>query len=201
MSLPSCRGLWVASALALGQLGLCSVPDVAQAADLGPHTYPAPSGRLFGNEFRIGAGIHDIETHETGASVSGEFLSRWAALSFNFPGLDTPAALRPTVGGHLSLEGKTSYVFAGYTLSIELLAGFFMEGRFGGMLHNGELDSHKDDRVNLGCPVLFNEAFAMGYRFNDRWNMTTSLEHSSNGGICQPNNGLTNVNMRLGYMF
>jgi len=43
---------------------------------------------------------------------------------------------------------------------------------------------------------------AAGYRFDDHWNLSATVEHASNANLCDgPNDGLTRAGLMLGYQF
>jgi len=41
----------------------------------------------------------------------------------------------------------------------------------------------------------------IGVPLSDRLSVMAMAEHMSNGNLCQPNNGITNVGVKLGYSF
>ncbi|WP_158306617.1 acyloxyacyl hydrolase [Polymorphum gilvum] len=187
---------------AVGQIlasGLCllAISGAAGAADL---TAPTPRSAVV-SEVRGGLLYHDLLGKEPGVDLNAEFLSRWGGFGFVVPGLDTFAMLRPHIGASLNLMGDTSMIYAGYTLTVDVTDRLFVEGSFGGMVHNGYHDTTKRDRLELGCSLLFRESAAVGLRLTERLNVTATIEHSSNNGECAPNNGLTNAGVRLGYAF
>ena len=38
-------------------------------------------------------------------------------------------------------------------------------------------------------------------KLGENWRIMTTIEHMSNGKLCDPNPGLTNLGVRLGYKF
>ena len=80
-------------------------------------------------------------------------------------------------------------------------SGFFIEGTLGAAIHNGALSGAVAPARNLGCNVLFYEAAGIGTRVADNLNVILSWEHASNGNLCAPNRGLTNIGVKLGYTF
>ncbi len=152
------------------------------------------------NEVRGGVYFHDTMDRESGVDINAEILMRWGALAFKTPFLDTQSMLRPHIGGNLNTSGDTSILYAGYTLSIDLTDYLFVEGSFGGMVHNGNTEAGQGG-LALGCNVMFHESASVGYRINQAWNLSAIIEHSSNNGYCSDNDGLTNVGVRLGYAF
>lgn len=176
------------------------VTSSVTAADLGK---PARQDRDGGprHEFRGGVLYHDLSGKETGVDLNAEYLSRWAAFDLFIPGTPVQAVFRPHLGANLNLSGDTSFAYAGYSLTLNLTDRLFLEGSFGGMVHNGMSDSHDDKRLDLGCNVMFRESIAAGFRITEHWNISALVEHASNSGICSDNNGLTNTGIRVGYIF
>jgi lipid A 3-O-deacylase len=156
----------------------------------------------FLSEVRIGASVHDPWGNESGSgNVTGEIL---------FAKPFTPADLftsyfipRPHVGASLNFNSKTNFAYAGLTWTFDITDRVFVEGSFGGAIHNGNTDRYTvpTDRNGLGCSPLFRESASIGFRLSANWSMMATIEHLSNGGLCQPNRGLTNVGARLGYTF
>ncbi|MCB1517917.1 MAG: acyloxyacyl hydrolase [Hyphomicrobiaceae bacterium] len=73
----------------------------------------------------------------------------------------------------------------------------FVEGTFGGGLHDGHLlDGQKPDR-NMGCRINFYESLSVGVTFWNGWSLAISYEHMSNADLCPPNEGLSNMGFRI----
>lgn len=153
------------------------------------------------HEIRGGVMYHDTMNRESGVDLNAEYLSRFAAFDLFVPGLKWRASIRPHVGASVNTAGDTSFVYGGYSLTLDLTDRFFIEGSFGGMAHNGVHVSPDKSRLSLGCNVMFRESASLGVRVTDQINVSAMVEHGSNAGLCEANNGITNVGMRLGYTF
>ncbi len=153
------------------------------------------------HEVRGGILYHDLMNRESGIDLNVEYLSRFAAFDLFIPGVKWRASIRPHVGATLNTAGDTSFVYGGYSLTVDLTERLFVEGSFGGMAHNGVHVSLDKSRLSLGCNVMFREAVSFGVRVTDHLNVSALLEHGSNAGQCEANNGLTNAGVRLGYTF
>lgn len=188
------KKLFVATLIA----ATCS--PAAMAADYYGAASRTTTGFAPYNEVRGGVFYHDTMDRESGVDINAEILSRWAALAWKTPFLDTQSMLRPHFGGNLNTAGDTSMLYAGYTLTIDLTDSLFVEGSFGGMVHNGHTEEGQGG-LALGCNVMFRESASAGYRIDQAWNVTAMIEHSSNNGYCSDNDGLTNVGLRVGYAF
>jgi hypothetical protein len=192
--------------LGLAIAGLAA--SAAAASDLArrpatPQPMPVPVALQpsFISELRFGAFAHDPWSPEGGSG------SLHAEVLFAKP--FTPADLftsyfvpRPHIGGSLNLRGDTSFAFAGLTWTVDVTERVFVEASFGGAVHNGETGRIVPaDRSALGCSPLFRESASVGYRLSRNWNVTATVEHLSNGGICHQNRGFTNIGARFGYTF
>jgi lipid A 3-O-deacylase len=183
---------------------LCATPVAAADLGLSPSAVPysAPASRSFLSEIRVGGSIQDASGPESGSgSITGEILfprlfeTSNTALTFLIP--------RPHVGGSANLSGRTSFAYAGLTWTLDIGPAFFIEGTFGGAVHNGDvgrIDLSPHDAA-LGCSPLFRESASAGWRITPQWSAIATVEHLSNAGLCAQNRGLTNVGLRLGYSF
>lgn len=111
--------------------------------------------------------------------------------------------IRPHLGGTFNFGGLESQVYAGLTWTHYIAGGpVFIEGSFGGTIHNGALSGATLPARNLGCSVLFRESAAIGYQFSEQANVSLMVDHSSHAGLCGANNyGLTNLGLRFGWKF
>jgi hypothetical protein len=190
--------------LAAGVLFLGLVAGV-YAADVAPPSHrsapvitsPQPG---FISEIRIGGTALDPTSPESGSgSLTGEILSvRPFMASDPTMNLFIP---RLHVGGSLNLDGKTSFGYAGLTWTFDITPAVFIEGSFGGAVHDGETDPIEPYRDALGCHALFRESGSIGLRMSPNWSVMATVEHLSNAGLCSNNRGLTNVGVRVGYTF
>jgi len=151
------------------------------------------------SEIRGGVYAHDISFwsfhRENGVDINGEVL-------FTSPDiLKAIWAPRPHLGATVNTSGNTSHAYGGLTWEYDLPAGFFVDGNLGLSVHNGYLNTNKSDRKSLGSPVLFRVGGALGYNITERVNISVQYEHMSNAYIANPNEGMDNVGLRLGYRF
>ena len=106
------------------------------------------------------------------------------------------------LGATVSTQGNTSQVYLGAAWSLPLLNVLFVEATFGGAYHDGPLTSAGPNYVAAyGCRLSFHESGSVGLKLGEHWRIMTTIEHMSNGKLCDPNAGLTNVGVRLGYKF
>jgi lipid A 3-O-deacylase len=160
---------------------------------------PAWAGDSIVSEVRGGVYAHDISFwsfhRENGADVNGEVL--FVSPSF----LDAVWSPRPHLGATVNTNGKTSFLYSGLTWEYDLPAGFFVDGSLGLAAHNGKLSTDDSNRKSLGSPVLFRVGAALGYNITEKINVSIQYEHMSNAYIANPNEGMDNAGIRLGYRF
>ena len=169
--------------------------------------------RAFGiDEIRLGAMKPNLEgrhggagytfTPEEGVDVNSEvlFVSPWAQPANAF--VDFLLRPRPMLGATVSTQGGTSQVYLGAAWSLPLFNILFVEGTFGGAYHDGPLTSQFPDyRAAYGCRFNFHESASVGVVLGGNWRIMATAEHMSNGGLCEPNAGLSSYGARLGYKF
>jgi lipid A 3-O-deacylase len=182
---------------------LLAVAWCAAAAMFGASPAVAEDSDLFRlDELRLGGSYHSIEgwTNEHGVDVTAEALfgrqdpQRPASISEFF--------LKPRwhVGASLNTSGDTSQLYAGLTWDLYLTNTLFLEGTFGGAVHDGPLD--EPHRASYGCRANFRESAGVGLRLTEHWRLLAEIDHMSQAQLCADrNSGLTNVGLKLGYSF
>lgn len=185
--------LFMGSAGALGS-------DFKRQADTSPTSYQP--GIL--SEFRFGLSAQDPWGREGvggSANLTGEILfDKPFTASDLFTSYFIP---RPHLGGSLNFDDRTSFAYAGLSWTIDVTPSIFVEGSFGGAVHNGKDSSHPfSDREASSCSPLFRESGSVGVRLSANWSVMATIERLSDGGTCSDGNrGLTNVGARVGYSF
>ena len=189
-------GTAVASALVLGLSA-----GTALSADLFP--IGEPTGFRVLDEARTGVMVHSLGYKEGDTiAINGELLTSPLPVGFSNRFLDFLLGPRLHLGGTVNVEGETSFAYAGLTWTLDVTNRFFVEGSFGGGVHNGNLESGPDDSLLLGCRALFRESASLGFRFSQNLSLMATVDHLSHAGLCSDfNNGITTVGGRLGYTF
>ena len=149
------------------------------------------------SEIRGGILAHDTVptlTHkEPGADINLEIL-------FHTPGfLRFIGSPRPHVGVAVNTSGDTSQLYTGLTWEWDFWRNMFASLALGGAIHDGDLDMRSNDKKELGCRVLFRQAIELGFRFRQRHSLSLYIDHLSNAGICDQNEGLVLLGIRYGY--
>ena len=79
--------------------------------------------------------------------------------------------------------------------------GIFVNGSFGGAVHNAYLNSAPPDRKKLGSRILFRESLELGYQVNPVISVSAILDHISNANLASHNAGITSAGIRVGFRF
>jgi hypothetical protein len=193
-------GLWIA----LGVATSASAADVRQPAGIQLPDAVVPGRPNLFSEVRLGGSAQEPGGPEEGsANLTGEVLfSKPFTAADLFTSYFIP---RPHVGGSINFRGDTSFAYAGLTWTYDLTSWLFVEGSFGGAVHNGNTADSKtrvpNNEAALGCSPLFRESGSVGVRLSTNWSVMATIEHMSNAGLCPQNRGLTNVGARIGYTF
>ncbi len=141
---------------------------------------------------------------EQGAALNGEIVFR----SPEF--LSVILAPRPVLGATIAFDSDaTSQIYAGLDWRFDLSERFFVTGGVGGAIHNGEtspfdpvIDTGRQGHTTfLGCRALFRLNANAGVRITERLNASLYWSHLSNANLCDTNEGLDNLGVRLGLEF
>ncbi|SRR5579883_2499061 len=152
------------------------------------------------DEVRAGAFKQAIDDapHEGGPALNLEVLFGRLPGRYGNDVLDFFLTPRPHIGTTLAF-GKTDEFYWGVTWDAKVFERTFFEASFGGAVHDGPLDTLGE--ASYGCRVNFRESASLGYALTPEWRIMGTIDHMSQAGICQPNRGLTNAGIRLGYKF
>jgi lipid A 3-O-deacylase len=168
-------------------------------------------GSAFGvDELRGGLFFHSVD-HAPPGSFLG-FIDTTRLQDVNVELLFTPfdlgdfnwiGEIRPHLGATLNFGGLESQVYAGLSWTWHVFDGpVFIEGTFGGALHNGASSGAVFPARNLGCPTLFRESASIGVDVTPQASIMLTVEHSSHAGLCgDGNTGITNLGVRAGWKF
>lgn len=140
----------------------------------------------------------DDAPHEGGPALNLEVLGGRFAGGYENSILNFFLTPRPHLGTTIAF-GKTDEFYWGVTWDTKLIERTFFEASFGGAAHDGPVDTPHE--ASYGCVVNFRESASLGFSLTPQWRLMATLDHMSNAGLCNPNpnRGLTNAGMRLGY--
>jgi lipid A 3-O-deacylase len=109
-------------------------------------------------------------------------------------------AIRPALGGTVSVGGRTNLVYADLRYEHETPDGLFFGFGLGAAVHDGPLDD-RHDRKALGSRLLFHVPLELGWRWDRHQSVSLYFEHVSNAGLADENEGMDNLGLRYGYRF
>lgn len=172
-----------------------------QPGETGPDADDAGPWGGWLSELRLGLLAHNIgpiaSAREDGAQINAEL--RFKPL----PLFEYILSPRPHLGVSINTTGDTSFLYLGLTWTWNITDALFLDISFGGTIHDGWLTSHEPDpdRRLMGSRLLFRESLELGYRFLDHHSLSLMLDHVSNAGLVDKNQGNDDVGLRYGYRF
>lgn len=151
------------------------------------------------DEFRFGVLIQDLEASNSnsGGDLNLEILFGRIGRPTGDYLIDHFFMPRPHIGVNIDFDGETSQAYFGVTWDVKLTEWLYFESSFGGAVHDGELNDK--DEASFGCTLNFRESAAIGVALSEKWRMQVTVDHMSNAGLCDRNDGLTNGGIRFGY--
>lgn len=151
-------------------------------------------GGIF-SEVRLGVLAHDPFTQkEDGVDINGELYFDdfdWFGGSWD---------VRPSLGISVNTDGDTSQVYADLNFGGPLSDSVFVELGAGVAVHDGETDTLDPDRKELGSRVLFHLSASIGVMLTDNVSLSLYVDHISNAGIEEHNEGLETAGIRIGFL-
>ena len=150
---------------------------------------------------RVAAG--STKNRESGV-IDFRFEALTAKLPWTFENPMIDFVLRPRLNAGFSINagGGTSYGAAGFTWSSYIFKKLFIEGSFGGAVHNGGTDGDpKAGKRNLGTNPVFWQALSLGLDLYGKWRLIATVDHLDNFHLGDHNAGLTNIGLKVGYRF
>jgi lipid A 3-O-deacylase len=161
---------------------------------------PAMADEPWIDEVRLGVYDHDsnlaASRHETSnPDINGQILLK----SPDF--LSWAGAPRPLIGTNINTGNGTSIAYLALAWDYNFTDALFVEGSFGGAIHNGETEHETPSKLDLGCRVMFHETASIGWRFDEHNSLMLTADHMSNASLCHANPGLTDIGIQYGYKF
>ncbi|MCE9648547.1 MAG: acyloxyacyl hydrolase [Parvibaculum sp.] len=161
---------------------------------------PAMAGDGPVDEVRLGIYDHNSSLFASRHETSNPDIN--AEILFKAPSwLEWMAQPRINLGANINTGNGTSIAYTGLTWDYNFTEAWFIEGSFGGAIHNGETDKQTASKLDLGCRVMFHENASLGYRVTANSSVMLTVDHMSNASLCSPNPGLTDIGIRYGYTF
>lgn len=152
------------------------------------------------DEARLGLLAADLDpggASDDETAINAELLTPHIGRQHDHPVLNIVFTPRLHLGAALSAGGGVNQIYAGLTWDYDLTGSLFVETSFGGAAHDGETGD--DNMDSYGCPVQFRESLSVGVNLTERMSVMATVDHMSNAGLCDENQGVTNAGVRLGY--
>ena len=106
---------------------------------------------------------------------------------------------QPHIGIHINSDKNTNQIYVGAGWMFDLTTKIFFSGTLGLSLHDGKTSTTLLNRKELGSGVLFRESLEFGYGLTKTQTISIYLDHISNAGIAENNEGLDTFGLRYGY--
>lgn len=108
------------------------------------------------------------------------------------------STLRPNLGVTLNNTGDTSKLYGGLEWNVPFgrTNKWFLNWRSGLAIHDGEHDTDDNNKQRHGSSWGFCNAFELGYAFSQHHSISIMIDHLSNGGLRNPNDGLDTAGIR-----
>ena len=150
-------------------------------------------GGIF-SEVRLGVLAHDpFAQKEDGVDINAE-------LYFDdFDWFEGSWDVRPSLGASVNTDGDTSKVYLDLNFGGPISDSVFVELGAGVAVHDGETDTLDPDRKELGSHVLIHLAANIGVMLADTVSLSIYVDHVSNAGIEEHNEGLETAGLRIGF--
>jgi len=154
----------------------------------------------FVHEMRLGVLDHDTDnlwsgfSRENGIDINAELVFSPKLNLLN-------GVIRPNLGVTINTEGDTSKLYAGGVWEYVWPNDVFFDIGIGLAVHDGETETLKYAKKELGSNVLLRFVGEVGYSFVDRYRLSLMFDHISNGYTASPNEGLDTLGIRYAFIF
>ncbi len=162
--------------------------------------FSGPSAFHLFNEARLGVFAADLDpggASDDTISINGELLTPKVVGDYADTFLNAFLTPRFHLGTTFTTDYGINQVYGGLTWDYHLTDALFLETSFSAAIHDGETDNNNPD--SYGCTVQFRESLSVGVHLTRQMSVMATVDHMSNAGLCDENQGLTNAGVRLGY--
>ena len=166
-----------------------------------PEPMPSKNGAGWLHGIRAGALAHDVDDLWSGTRKEGG-VDLNAEIIFNRPSVSLLSGnVSPNLGASINTQGDTSKIYGGILWELAMKSGIFLNLGIGAAVHNGELDTSREDKKSLGSRVLLRIPIEIGYSLSEHHQISILFDHVSNAFLVDPNEGLDTLGLRYGYRF
>lgn len=155
---------------------------------------PSDAGNGLLSEVRLGVLAHDpFINKEDGVDIN-------ASVYFHDLGwFDGAWDIRPSLGASVNTGGDTSLIYADLNVGGPIGRSMFAEIGAGVAAHDGETETLDPNRKEFGSTVLFHLSASVGVMLTDGVSASLYIDHISNAGLAEHNEGLETAGLRLGF--
>jgi hypothetical protein len=152
-------------------------------------------------EICVGVLAHDVDSlwsasrEESGVDFNAELVFQRPIFHM------LSGTVRPNLGLTINDGADTSKVYGGALWELGIKSRGFLNLGIGAAVHDGEIETTRAGKKELGSRVLFRIAIALGYTLNQRHRVSIAFDHISNADLASPNEGLDTIGLRYGYLF
>ena len=149
----------------------------------------------------VGVLAHDVNSlwsgsrEESGLDLNAELVLRRPSFLF------LSGVVRPHLGLSLNTRGDTSKLYAGLKWLYRTDSGWFFKLGLGGAVHDGERETRRAGKKELGSRLLFHIPMELGHALGRRHQISVYFDHVSNASLADANEGLDTMGVRYGYLF
>ena len=167
---------------------------------LGSEDKPKDQNQRWLSDIRVGILAHDVpiwslSRKERGVDFNTEFIFRWPDYSL------LTGMVRLNLGITLNNQKDTSKIYSGFLWEYTWQSALFLDLGLGLAVHDGELETSKDDKKELGSRILFRIPIEIGLLFSEHHGLSIMFDHISNAYLTEPNEGLDTMGIRYAYRF
>ena len=153
--------------------------------------------------YELSAGIlaHDVDNlwsgsrEENGLDLNVGLVLRRPSFAF------LTGFVRPYLGVSVNTRGDTSKLYGGFVWQYVADSGWFLKLGLGGAVHDGERETLREGKKELGSQVLFHIPIELGRSVRGRHRVSLYFDHVSNASLADENEGLDTLGLRYGYLF
>ena len=95
----------------------------------------------------------------------------------------------------------SSKLYGGLVWQYVADSGWFLKLGLGGAVHDGERETLREGKKELGSQVLFHIPIELGRSVRGRHRISLYFDHVSNASLADENEGLDTLGLRYGYLF
>lgn len=150
-------------------------------------------------EIALGVSAHDVGAFGRNKESGGNFNLELRFTPFDWSVWRRIYNPQPHIGIHVNSDKNTNQIYAGAGWVFNLSPDVVVTGTLGLSLHDGKTSTTLLNRKELGSGLLFRESLEAGYKLTKHQKISIYLDHISNAGIAENNEGLDTFGLRFSH--